>query len=264
MERAVDLISKLIRQMSSQILILSERSKLPHRIDSYLSPLRDNLRSRKTRVESTFHNELNALRNFFQQMTFLSLTLAFMIGLILGGILSSEPAVFIILTLALGFPVAIAYGSVNGVSPILSTFAAVFVNCLMAYASLRIIRLIEADSRIAPYVDRIRSKYTSTSRRLLSHAGRFGVAGSLAIFAFLIGWWVAAVVAYILDVEMGTAMRGMVAGTLVGGFTSLAMYQGLLVAVPNPGIISLIFVTVFVVSAYLTRRAGRRKKNGTA
>lgn len=91
------------------------------------------------------------------------------------------------------------------------------------------------------------------------HAGRFGVAGALAIFAFLIGWWVSALVAYILDVELGTAMKGIFVGALIGGLTSLAIYQGLLIAVPNPGIISFIFVTIFVISAYLTRRASRRR-----
>jgi hypothetical protein len=225
------------------------------------SPFKSYIDSRKARVERAFGTELSTLRRFFQQMTFLSLTLAFISGLIIGGILSSVPAVFIILTLALGFPVAIAYGSANGIAPLLSTISSAFVNCLMAYAALRIIRLVESDSRIAPYADRIRSKYTSTSKRLLSHAGRLGVAGSLAMFAFLIGWWVAAVVAYILDVEMGTAMKGIIAGTLGGGLFSLAIYMGLLAAVPNPGIISLIFITFFVVSAYLTRRASRRKKD---
>lgn len=182
-----------------------------------------------------------------------------MLGLVLGGIISSVPAVFIILTLALGFPVAIAYGSANGVSPVLSTFAAVFVNCFTAYAALRIIRIVESNPRIAPYVDRIRSKYASSSQRLLSHTGRFGVAGALAVFVFLIGWWVSALVAYILDVELGTAMKGIFVGALFGGLTSLAIYQGLLVAVPNPGIISLIFITIFIISAYLTRRASRKK-----
>lgn len=66
--------------------------------------------------------------------------------------------------------------------------------------------------------------------------------------------------AYILNVELGTAMKGILVGALLGGLTSLAIYQGLLIAVPNPGILSLIFVTIFVISAYLTRRASRRKK----
>jgi len=222
--------------------------------------LKDYVRSNRIKVEQAFEEEFSTLQKFFQQMTFLSLALAFMFGLILGGIISSVPAVFIILTLALGFPVAIAYGSANGLSPLLSTGAAIFVNCFMAYAALRVIRIVESNPRIAPYVDRIRSKYASTSQRLLLQAGRFGVAGTLAIFAFLIGWWVSALVAYILNVELGTAMKGIFVGALAGGLTSLAIYQGLLIAVPNPGIISLIFFTIFVISAYLTRRASRRKK----
>jgi uncharacterized membrane protein len=220
---------------------------------------RDYVRSQKTRLEQAFEEEISTVEKFFQQMTFLSLALAFMTGLILGGIISSFPAVFIILTLALGFPVAIAYGSANGLSPFVSTAAAILVNCFMSYAVLRIVRAVESDPRVAPYVNQIRSKYASTSQRLLSHAGRFGVAGTLAVFAFLIGWWVSALVAYILDIELGTAMKGIFVGALIGGLTSLAIYQGLLMAVPSPGIISLIFITIFVVSAYLTRRASRRK-----
>ncbi|GEM_PF-633593 len=261
MVRIVDLVER-VRHTGLWLLAMSRPKKLASTIDTGIRPLSSNLRSGKARVENAFRSELKALRDFFQQMTFLSLTLAFMLGLILGGILSSMPAIFIILTLALGFPVAIAYGSAHGVPAILGMLAAVFVNCIMAYSVLRIIRTIESDSRIAPYVTQIRSRYTGTSKRLLAHAGRFGVAGSLAIFAFLIGWWVSALVAYILDVEIGTAMKGISAGALVGGLTSLAIYQGLLVAVPNPSIISLIFITIFVVSAYLTRRASRRKESG--
>ena len=242
-------------------MTLRDPSRFSAAVSTSAQPLRSYVYSKKSYVEKTFEGELDALRSFFQKITFLSLTLAFMLGLILGSILSSVPAVFIIATLAFGFPVAIAYGSANGVAPLLSMLAAAFVNCLLAYTLLRIIRLVEAHPRIAPYVNNIRSTYAGTSRRLLSHAGRFGIAGSLAIFTFLIGWWVSTLTAYILDVEEGTAMKGICAGALVGGVTSLAIFQGLLAAVPNPGIISLIFVTIFVVSAYLTRRASRRKKS---
>jgi len=259
MDHTTDFISKCLRYLKSLIFSAHDRSELRAAVDTRVTHLRENLQSNKTKVEGTFEKELSALQHFFQQMTLLSLTLAFIFGLLLGGILSSIPAIFIILTLALGFPVAIAYGSANGLLPIASTLAAVFVNCLMAYAMLRIIRIIESVPRVAPYMDQIRSKYAGTSKRLLSRAGRFGVAGSLAIFAFMIGWWVSAVVAYILDVDLGTAMKGILAGQLMGGAMSLAMYQGLLVAVPNPSIITLIFITIFVVSAYLTRRASRRK-----
>jgi len=259
MRRIAGLIERA-RHTGLQVLALSRPSRLASTINASIRPLRGSLQSRKARVENAFRDELKALREFFQQMTFLSLTLAFMIGLILGGILSSMPAIFIILTLALGFPVAIAYGSAHGIPALLAMFAAVLVHCIMAYAVLRIIRTVESDSRIAPYVNQIRSRYTGTSRRLLAYAGRFGVAGSLAVFAFLIGWWVSALAAYILDVELGTAMKGISAGALIGGVTSLAIYQGMLVAVPNPGIISLIFITIFVVSAYLTRRASRRRR----
>jgi len=260
MEYAADRISKLARQVKSRISRDQRFLRIYARTSDEVARAKDYVRAHRTRLEEAFQEELSTLQKFFQQMTFLSLTLAFLFGLILGGIISSVPAVFIILTLALGFPVAIAYGSANGVSPPLSTAAAILVNCFMAYAVLRVIRIVESNARIASYVNRIRSKYASTSRRLLSHAGRFGVAGALAIFTFLIGWWVSALAAYILDVELGTATRGIFAGALVGGLTSLAIYQGLLIAVPNPGIVSLIFITIFVISAYLTRRASRRKK----
>jgi len=260
MEYAADRISKFARQVKSRISRDQRFLRIYARTSAEVAHAKDYVRAHRARLEEAFQEELSTLQRFFQQMTFLSLTLAFLFGLILGGIISSVPAVFIILTLALGFPVAIAYGSANGLSPPLSTAAAILVNCFLSYAVLRVIRIVESNPRVAPFVNRIRSKYASTSQRLLSHAGRFGVAGSLAVFAFLIGWWVSALVAYILDVELGTAMKGIFIGALIGGLTSLAIYQGLLIAVPNPGIVSLIFITIFIVSAYLTRRASRRKK----
>ena len=262
MEHVAERVSKLLRYAKYRVVSSREFSRIHVRTSTEIYRFRDYLHSSRTRIEQSFEKELTTLQRLFQQMTFLSLTLAFLSGLILGGIISSVPAVFIILTLVLGFPVAIAYGSVNGVSPVLSTAAAISVNCFMAYAALRLIRLVESNPRIAPHIGRIRSKYASTSHRLLSQAGRLGVGGALAVFAFLIGWWVSALVAYILDVELGTAMKGIFFGALLGGVTSLAIYQGLLIAVPNPGIISLIFFTIFVISAYVTRRASRRKTAG--
>jgi len=259
MEQAADWISRCIRDAKFRVFHNRKLLGIYTRTNIEIVRARNYVHSHRMRLEQAFDQELSTLQRFFQQMTFLSLALAFMSGLILGGIISSVPAVFIILTLALGFPVAIAYGSANGLSPLFSTAAAISVNCFISYAVLRVIRIIESNPRIEPYVTRIRSRYASTSQRLLLHAGRFGVAGALAIFAFLIGWWVSALVAYILNVELGTAMKGIFVGALIGGLTSLAIYQGLLIAVPNPGIISLIFVTIFVISAYLTRRASRRR-----
>jgi hypothetical protein len=58
--------------------------------------------------------------------------------------------------------------------------------------------------------------------------------------------------------EEGTAMKGIVVGNLAGAFMSLAIFQGLLIAIPHPGVVSLIFVMIFVVSAFLARRASRQ------
>ncbi len=210
-------------------------------------------------TEKAYEGEIESLRAFFQRMTFLSIALAFLLGLIIGGIISSPPSVFIIGTLVLGFPAAIAYGVALRLSPVVSALLAVAVNCFVAYAALRCIRAIETDSRVSPYVDNIRKRYDSVSRSLMSHAGTVGVGGSLAIFSFLIGWWVAVLVAYILDVRESTAMKGVFVGNLAGAAVSLAIFQGLLIAIPHTGIVSLIFVTIFVVSAFLTRRASRRQ-----
>jgi len=100
------------------------------------------------------------------------------------------------------------------------------------------------------------------SMRIMSHAGAVGVGGSLAIFSFLVGWWVAVLVAYILNVEERTAMKGIIIGNLAGAVMSLAIFQGLLAAIPHTGIVSLIFVTIFIVSAFLARRASREKEIG--
>jgi hypothetical protein len=55
------------------------------------------------------------------------------------------------------------------------------------YAGLRILHSIDQYARVAPYLVRIRKKYSPTSTYLVTHAGVFGIVGVIALSTFLIG-----------------------------------------------------------------------------
>jgi hypothetical protein len=192
----------------------------------------------------------------------LTLGLTFLIGAIVGGLLSAWPSQFIILALLGGFGFAIALGATLGLPSYLSIGLVVPILAFTTYAGLRILHSIDQYARVAPHLARIRKKYSPTSTYLVTHAGAFGIIGVIVVCTFLIGWWMTIVIAYILDVKVSTAMIGTAIGLLVGAFVFWTSYEGLARWIPNPLIITAITIVIFSASArVITYKAADRETN---
>jgi len=193
----------------------------------------------------TFSPEIKSLRKFLDAYPFLSIGIVFVMGIIVGGLLSAWPSQFVLLSLLGGFGLAIAHGSTLGLPSYVSVALVVPIHAFATYASLRVLRSVEQYSRVAPHLIRLKRKYLPISNYLLAHAGFIGIIGILAFSTFLIGWWVTVMIAYLLNVSVSSAMKGTGVGLIVGAFVFWASYQGLLRWIPNPLIITALTMIVF-------------------
>jgi hypothetical protein len=199
---------------------------------------------------STFSPEIESLRRFLCAYPLLTIGIVFLTGVIVGGLLSAWPSQFVLLSLLGGFGLAIVHGSTIGLPSYVSVGLVVPILAFASYGSLRFLRSVEQYSRTAPYLLRIKERYRPLSKYLLAHASAIGMTGVLAFSTFLIGWWVAVVIAYFLNVRVTTSMKGVGLGLGVGAFVSWASYQGLLGWIPNPIIITAI---TLIVSSAITK-----------
>jgi len=210
-----------------------------------------------------FSPEMASLRRFLDAFPLLSLGISFLIGIIVGGLLSAWPSQFVILALLGGFGFAISLGLTLGIPSYVSICLVVPILAFTTYAGLRIIRSIEQYARVAPYLVKVRKKYGPTSTYLVDHVGVFGVVGVIALSTFLIGWWVTIIIAYLLDVKVSTAMKGAGLGLLVGAVFFWTSFEGLTRWIPDPLIITAITMIIFSASArIITYKAEHRKANG--
>jgi MFS family permease len=220
-------------------------------------------RARQT-LYSIFSPEIEAVRRFLDLYPLLTMGIMLLIGVILGGILSAWPSQFVVLALLGGFGLAIAHGSIIGLPSYLSVALVVPILAFATYASLRVLRSVEQYSRTAPHLMRLKRKYLPVSNYLLAHAGAIGITGVLAFSTFLIGWWVTVMIAYLLEVNVSTTMKGTGVGLVLGAFIFWASYQGLLRWIPNPIIITAITLIVFSVLARIILYKAERASQNTS
>jgi len=205
------------------------------------------LRIRKSRATfySIFSQEIESLRRFLDAYPLLTVGIAFLIGIVVGGVLKAWPSQFILLSLLAGFGLAIANGSTIGLPSYVSVALVVPILAFATYASLRVLRSIEQYPRAASHLTRLRRKYLPISNYLLAHAGIVGVTGVLAFSTLLVGWWVTVMIAYFLNVNVSSTMKGTGVGLVVGAVVFWVSYQGLLRWMPNPIVITAITLIVF-------------------
>jgi len=120
---------------------------------------------------STFSKEISALRRFLDSYPLLSLGISFLIGIIVGGLLSAWPSQFVILALLGGFGFAIALGLTLGIPSYVSICLVIPILAFTTYAGLRIVHSIGQYARVAPYLASVRKKYGPTSTYLVDHVG---------------------------------------------------------------------------------------------
>jgi hypothetical protein len=115
-------------------------------------------------------------------------------------------------------------------------------------------RALDEYPRIQPYLNKIKFRYTGSSDLFVTYSGRLGVQGALAVCTFLIGWWITTVIAYIMDLDTRTAMISVVSGLLAGGLLSWAIYEGFVRLIPDPAIVVVVFLVVFIATGLVASR----------
>jgi hypothetical protein len=208
---------------------------------------------------SVFSVEIVHLRAFMNEYPFLTLGLLFFLGLIVDGALRATVSQFVIISLLGGFSFATVYGLGIGLPVIASNLLVVPVLLFASYATVRIVWAIENYPRAARYLAGLKAKYGPGARFLVVHAGKIGVGGALALCTFLIGWWTAVVLSYILDVDVKTTMKATALALLVGAGVSWASYEGLMRSLPNPLIVTAILMMIFAAIARLVETMAKRE-----
>lgn len=189
----------------------------------------------------------------------LALGLPFFLGLIVGGVLSATISQFVIVSLIGGFPFARLYGLSIGLPVIVSNLLAIPVLLFASYATARILWAIEDYPRAAPYMKGLKKRYEPGARFLVAHAGRVGAGGALALCTFLVGWWVAIVLSFVIDMDVKTTMKATAIGLLIGSAVSWLSYEGLVKWLPNPLIVTAVVMIIFIAIARLLGRMAKKE-----
>jgi len=205
-------------------------------------------------LSDTFSAEIDAARGVLTRNPFLSVSFAFVAGLVFGGLLQARVSRFALLSLLGGFPLAIVYGQSQGVPTIFSIGAVIIIDSFVSYSLLRLMRALDEYPRIQPYLNKVKVRYAGSSGLFATYSGRLGVQGALAVCTFLIGWWITTVIAYIMDLDTRTAMISVVSGLLAGGLLSWAIYEGFVRLIPDPAIVVVVFLVVFIVTGLVASR----------
>ena len=85
----------------------------------------------------------------------------------------------------------------------------------------------------------------------------------MVLCTFLIGWWVAVVLSYVLDVDVKTTVKASAVGLLVGAGVSWVSYEGLIKWLPNPLVVTgILLIIVAVIARVLGTMAKREAASG--
>jgi hypothetical protein len=209
-------------------------------------------------LSDTFSGEIEAVRGLLASHPFLSVSFAFVIGLVFGGLLQARVSRFTLLSLLGGFPLAIVYGQSQGLPTLLSIGIVIMIDSFVSYSLLKLLRILDEYPRFHPYLNKVKVRYADSSKRFMTYSGRLGVQGALAVCTFLIGWWITTVIAYILDLDTNTAMVSIFSGLLAVGLLSLAIFEGFVRLIPDPVIVVLIFLFVFIITGLVMGRIFKR------
>ncbi|MEM3439893.1 MAG: hypothetical protein QXG32_03130 [Candidatus Bathyarchaeia archaeon] len=214
----------------------------------------------RRKVEEGFSSEIELFRGFVGRYPFLSVGVSLLAGLLIGAILSARISQFILISLIGGFPLAIVYGNSLGIPAEASCASAVLLHYFMFYAALRILSSLSGYSRLAPYLSATMERYKSSLAPFSRRADGLRAIGVMAMSSFLIGWWLSAVLAFLLGISARAALRGAAMGLMAAAAVSLALYKGLIMAIPDAWIVGAIFLTIFFISTAILRRIASQSR----
>jgi len=209
--------------------------------------------------------EILYLKDFVLRCPILMGMLVFLLILAVGGVLRMSFAVFTILAIAGGFALPVIYGGGIGLSPLESIVLCLAIFLFLSYGSLCILTSFEDYARAKRYLKMLKNSFRPVYRFLNIHAGRFGIFGILALSTFLVGWWLAVILAFVADLEIPYAVSAIFVGLVGGGLLAWGLYYGIETVIHNTLILAAIFiglglVTGTITNAMIGRMRRRRRK----
>jgi hypothetical protein len=204
------------------------------------------------------------LRDLFRKCPILVIILFFLAALTFGGALGTGLAVFTILALVGGFTLPMMYGVRIGLAPHESVILCLGIFTFISYSSLSILVSLEKYSSAERYLRILKKRFRPVYRFLTVRAGRLGTFGILTLTTFLVGWWLAVILAFIAVLEIPYAMTGIFVGLAGGGLLAWGLYFGIGRVFSNPlvlgGILVGIGLATGTISQVIIARMRRRRK----
>ncbi|MCW4043311.1 MAG: hypothetical protein NWE90_06270, partial [Candidatus Bathyarchaeota archaeon] len=155
--------------------------------------------------------------------------------------------IFIILAIVQGFNLSIIYGAEIGLAPYQSVIFCLGIYTYLSYSTLCILETFEHYVKVRPYIKKIKTRFTPVYYFLTHHLGRFGFFIILVPFTFLMGWWVAAGLAFIADLKIHHAIVGIFLGLTGSGIIALILYAEIQKVVSNPFALATVFIGISLI-----------------
>ncbi len=212
----------------------------------------------------TFAEEIKSIEDFIHRRPFFSVALALLLGVVFGGLLSASVSQYILFALVGGFPIAMLYGSMLGISPEISIMFVVFLDLLVIYLVLRSLHFFSHYPKLTPYFDKIKSRYMYSVEGLPRVLNRLPLVLFIGLISFLIGPWVTTIIAFLSLVNVKTTVAGTAIGLSGAGIISLAIYKDLLGTVPNPFVVAAITLAIIFAATTAVNKMLKRNENSDA
>ncbi len=189
-------------------------------------------------------------KEFVRDCPVLIAFIIFLAALSLGNLLNMEFAVLSVLAIVSGFALPLVYGSRFGLAPHETVIISIVILTFLSYSALCLLFFFTRNLTVTSHMKKL--KKMSVYRVLTSGAGRFGTYGVLVLSAFLVGWWVAVGLAFILQLEVPYAISAIFVGLAAGGLLALLLYTGIGGIVGNPLISAVLFLVVGLMIGAIT------------
>ena len=197
----------------------------------------------RTKMRSPF-------KEFVRDYPVLIALIIFLAALSFGHLLNRGFAVLSVLAIVGGFALPLVYGSRFGLAPHETVIFSLVILTFLSYGALCLLFFFARNLTVRSSMKKV--KKMSVYRVLTSGAGRFGAYIVLVLSAFLVGWWVAVGLAFILQLEVPYAISAIFVGLAAGGFLALLLYIGIGGIVGNPLISAVLFLGVGLMIGAIT------------
>jgi hypothetical protein len=198
-------------------------------------------------------------KEFGRECPVLIALIIFLVALAFGQVLKMGFVVLSVLAIVSGFALPLVYGSRLGLAPHEVVILSLVILTFLSYGALCLLFFFARKLIVRSYMKKL--KKTSVYRMLTSGAGRFGTYGVLALSTFLVGWWAAVGIAFILQLETPYAISAIFVGLVAGGLLAWLLYMGIGGIVGNPLISAVLFLGVgFAIGAITSLVLDRMRK----